>query len=134
MDTLALYWVTRAFLGGMIERGSGAVATIAGAAYLVRVARQTDYSASKFVAFGFTESPRIVPRTIGNDVATLVVFPHYIDTVFFEAVGIERGRQGLIVPRSAIRHASNPHPPGSRFRRRHGLLRHRPDNGSFCRA
>jgi len=120
VNTLALYWVTRAFLGGMIERESGAVVTIASAAGLVGVARQTDYSASKFAAFGFTESLRNELRTDGHSVGTLVVCPYYIDTGMFEGVGtkfprllpilkeatvatrvidsIERGREQLIMP------------------------------------
>ncbi|MCY7411527.1 MAG: SDR family oxidoreductase [Salinibacterium sp.] len=120
VNALALYWVTRAFLGGMIERGSGAVATIASAAGLVGVARQTDYSASKFAAFGFTESLRNELRTDGHNVGTLVVCPYYVDTGMFEGVGtkfprllpilnevtvakrviegIENGREQLIMP------------------------------------
>jgi len=123
VNTLALYWVTRAFLGGMIERESGAVVTIASAAGLVGVARQTDYSASKFAAFGFTESLRNELRTDGHSVGTLVVCPYYIDTGMFDGVGtkfprllpilkeatvatrvidsIEHGRQQLIMPRLA---------------------------------
>lgn len=120
VNTLALYWVTRAFLGGMIERESGAVVTIASAAALVGVSRQTDYSASKFAAFGFTESLRNELRTDGHDVGTLVVCPYYIDTGMFQGVGtkfprllpilkevavarrvidsIEHGREQLIMP------------------------------------
>ena len=123
VNTLALYWVTRAFLGGMIERESGAVVTIASAAGLVGVARQTDYSASKFAAFGFTESLRNELRTDGHSVGTLVVCPYYIDTGMFDGVrtkfprllpilkeatvatrvidSIEHGREQLIMPRLA---------------------------------
>ena len=58
VNTLALYWTTKAFLPGMLERDRGAVVTIASAAGLTGVARQTDYSASKWAAVGFTESLR----------------------------------------------------------------------------
>lgn len=58
VNVMALYWVTRAFLGGMANRRRGTVVTVASAAGLVGVARQTDYSASKFAAFGFNESLR----------------------------------------------------------------------------
>lgn len=120
VNVLALYWVTRAFLPAMSGRGSGTVVTIASAAGLVGVARQTDYSASKFAAFGFNESLRAELRAGGNSVRTLVVCPYYIDTGMFDGVktrfprilpilkeaevaakildAIEGGRQKLVLP------------------------------------
>ncbi|SMX85060.1 MULTISPECIES: SDR family oxidoreductase [unclassified Brevibacterium] len=86
VNTLALYWVTRAFLPGMIERDRGSVVTISSAAGFVGVARQTDYSASKFAAVGFTESLRAELRADGHNVNTLVVCPFYINTGMFEGV------------------------------------------------
>lgn len=116
----SLYWVTRAFLGGMISRGSGTVVTIASAAGLVGVARQTDYSASKFAAVGFAESLRAEMRKERTGVNSLVVCPYYISTGMFEGVrtkfpvllpimepgyavakildAIEAGRQQVILP------------------------------------
>ncbi|MEH0111073.1 SDR family oxidoreductase [Tersicoccus sp. MR15.9] len=120
VNVLALYWVTRAFLPGMIERGRGTVVTIASAAGLVGVARQTDYSASKWAAVGFTESLRNELRADGHPVGTLTVCPYYIDTGMFAGVStrfprllpildqdvvarrvvdaIESGREQLIMP------------------------------------
>lgn len=86
VNTLALYWVTRAFLPGMLERDRGTVVTIASAAGFTGVARQTDYSASKFAAVGFTESLRAELRAEGSKVSTLVVCPYYINTGMFEGV------------------------------------------------
>jgi all-trans-retinol dehydrogenase (NAD+) len=120
VNVLALYWVTRAFLPGMTSRGRGTVVTVASAAGLVGVARQTDYSASKFAAFGFNESLRADLRSGGSGVKTLVVCPYYIDTGMFDGVrtrfplllpilreeevaakildGIEAGREKLVLP------------------------------------
>lgn len=86
VNTLALYWTTRAFLPDMRSRDRGVIATIASAAGLVGVAKQTDYSASKFAAVGFTESLRNELRARGSKVATLVVAPYYIDTGMFDGV------------------------------------------------
>ncbi|MFT4235812.1 MAG: SDR family oxidoreductase [Microbacterium sp.] len=121
VNVLALYWVTRAFLGGMVERRHGAVVTIASAAGLVGVAKQTDYSASKFAAFGFTESLRVELAKAKTGVRTLTVCPYYIDTGMFEGVrtrfprllpilkpeyvatrvleAIEKGKAQLVMPR-----------------------------------
>lgn len=86
VNTLALYWVTKAFLAGMIERHRGTVVVISSAAGLVGVARQTDYSASKFAAFGFTESLRHELRKDRTGIRTLTVCPYYIDTGMFAGV------------------------------------------------
>jgi len=95
VNVLALYWVTRAFLGGMVARRRGTVVTVASAAGLVGVARQTDYSASKFAAVGFNESLRAELRADRADVNTLVVCPFYINTGMFDGV---RTRWPLLLP------------------------------------
>ncbi|MCC5953102.1 MAG: SDR family oxidoreductase [Acidimicrobiia bacterium] len=86
VNALALYWTTRAFLPGMIERNSGHLVTVASAAGLVGVARQSDYSASKHAAVGFDESLRVELRRSAPGVRTTVVCPYYIDTGMFDGV------------------------------------------------
>jgi len=120
VNTIAPFWVTRAFLPGMITRRRGTVVTIASAGGLIGVARQTDYSASKFAAVGFTESLRSEMRAMGTGVRTLLVCPYYIDTGMFDGVrtrfplllpileqqqvatavidALERGRETLLLP------------------------------------
>ncbi|WP_166969961.1 SDR family oxidoreductase [Brevibacterium atlanticum] len=120
VNTFALYWSTKAFLPGMIERDRGSVVTIASAAGLTGVAKQTDYSASKWAAVGFTESLRGELRADGSHVNTLAVCPFYINTGMFAGVqtkfprllpileetdvatrvldSIEAGREQLVMP------------------------------------
>lgn len=86
VNTKSLYWTTRAFLGGMVERRKGMVVTVASAAGMVGVAKQTDYSASKFAAFGFAESLRAELQKSRSGVDSLVVCPFYIDTGMFDGV------------------------------------------------
>jgi all-trans-retinol dehydrogenase (NAD+) len=95
VNTLAGYWTTRALLPGMLARDRGTVVTVASAAGLVGVARQTDYSASKWASIGFTESLRAELRGARSSVRTLVVAPYYIDTGMFEGV---RTRVPLLLP------------------------------------
>jgi all-trans-retinol dehydrogenase (NAD+) len=83
VNVLALYWVTKAFLPAMLRRDRGHVVTMASAAGLVGVARQTDYSASKHAAVGFMESLRAELRRDGAHVRTTTVCPFYIDTGMF---------------------------------------------------
>lgn len=95
INVLALYWVTRPFLAGMVERGRGHVVTVASAAGLVGVARQTDYSASKHAALGFDESLRVELAQLAPGVRTTAVCPYYIDTGMFDGV---RTRVPLLLP------------------------------------
>ncbi|MCL2483072.1 MAG: SDR family oxidoreductase [Propionibacteriaceae bacterium] len=82
----SLFWVTRAFLPGMLERDHGRIVTISSAAGLVGPAKMTDYSASKFGAFGFNEALRNELRQQSSQVSTLIVAPYYMSTGMFAGV------------------------------------------------
>lgn len=123
VNVRSLYLTTRAFLPGMIKRQRGTVVTIASAAGLTGVAKQTDYSPSKFAALGFAESLRVEMKERGHRVNSLVVCPFYINTGMFEGVkskapwllpvleqeqvavhvidAIEAGRHQLVLPWTA---------------------------------
>ena len=104
VNTLALFWCTRAFLPAMVERRRGHVVTLASAAGLVGVVRQTDYSASKHAAVGFAESLRFELRRYAPEVHTTLVCPFYINTGMFDGAG--RGCRGCC--RSWTRPRSSP--------------------------
>lgn len=86
INVLGLFWVTRAVLPAMIERGHGHIVTIASASSLVGVARLSDYASSKWAAMGFDESLRAELRKTAPGVITTVVCPFYIDTGMFHGV------------------------------------------------
>ncbi len=86
VNTLSLYWTSRAFLPAMLEANRGRIVTIASAAASAGVARQTDYSASKHAAMGFTESLRAELRQRGSAVSTLTVKPYYVNAGMFDGV------------------------------------------------
>jgi all-trans-retinol dehydrogenase (NAD+) len=120
VNVLPLYWVTKAFLPQMVARQRGHVVTVASAAGLLGVPRQTDYSASKHAAVGFDESLRVELARLAPSIQTTVVCPFYIDTGMFAgartrfprllpvlrpedvarqiARAIERDRRRLIMP------------------------------------
>ena len=95
VNTLALFWCTRAFLPGMIERQRGHIVTLASAAGLVGVVRQTDYSASKHAAVGFAESLRFELRRFSPQVKSTLVCPFYINTGMFDGA---RSRLPWLLP------------------------------------
>jgi len=93
VNTMALFWVTKAFLPGMIARKSGQIVTVASAAGLIGVRGLVDYSASKFAAVGFAEALRMEHEKTG--VLSTVVCPFFIDTGMFAGVA---SRFPLLLP------------------------------------
>lgn len=91
----SLFWMIKAFLPSMIERGRGHIVTIASAAGLIGVPRLTDYCASKFAAVGLDESLRVELKGVAPGLRTTVVCPYYIDTGMFEGV---RTRFSFLLP------------------------------------
>ncbi len=84
VNTMALFWTTKAFLPEMLRRDSGHIVTIASSAGLVGAAKLTDYCASKWAAVGFDESLRMELRERSPGVKTTVVCPFFIDTGMFK--------------------------------------------------
>ncbi|WP_278802047.1 SDR family oxidoreductase [Bifidobacterium pullorum] len=86
VNVLSLFWTTKAFMPALKKQQRAAIVTVASAAGIVAVARQTDYAASKFAAVGFTNSLRSELKKAGSHIHTLTVCPYYIDTGMFEGV------------------------------------------------
>jgi len=86
VNTLALFWTTRAFLPEMTRRDSGHIVTIASAAGIVGTSRLVDYCSSKHAAVGFDESLRLELKRLGSRIRTTVVCPFYIATGMFTGV------------------------------------------------
>jgi all-trans-retinol dehydrogenase (NAD+) len=86
VNALSLFWTTKAFLPGMIERRRGHLVTIASAGGLIGVPKLSDYSASKFAAVGFDESLRAELKKSAPEVRTTLVCPFFIATGMFEGV------------------------------------------------
>ena len=95
VNTLALFWMVRAFLPGMLERDEGHIVTIASAAGIAGTAKLVDYCSSKFAAVGFDEALRVELRRQNSSIKTTVVCPFYIDTGMFDGV---KSRFPLVLP------------------------------------
>jgi all-trans-retinol dehydrogenase (NAD+) len=84
VNTLSLFWMTKAFLPSMMERNEGHIVTISSAGGLTGVCKLTDYCSSKFASFGFNESLRLELKELGKNIQTTVVCPYYMKTGMFE--------------------------------------------------
>jgi len=87
VNTMAHFWIVKAFLPKMMENDHGHIVTISSNAGLVGVSGLADYSASKFAVYGFNESLRFELYKQGKTgVKTTVVCPYYINTGMFDGV------------------------------------------------
>jgi all-trans-retinol dehydrogenase (NAD+) len=86
VNTMALFWVTKAFLPQMMKNGWGHLVTISSAGGILGTPGLADYSASKFAAFGFDEALRGEFKKRGIGIKTTVICPFFIDTGMFEGV------------------------------------------------
>jgi all-trans-retinol dehydrogenase (NAD+) len=90
VNVLALFWCTKAFLPGMVQRGRGHLAVIGSVVSAVPAAGASAYVASKHAAYGFTETVRLELRTQAPGVRTTFVMPYLINTGMFEGAGETR--------------------------------------------
>ena len=122
VNVLALFWCTKAFLPGMVERDRGHIVTIASLVGATPVPGLTDYVASKHAAYGFAESLRTELAQDAPGVRTTVVLPQVIGTGMFAGAtspwffpeltpeyaaasvltAVERNRQRLLLNRPAV--------------------------------
>ncbi len=83
----AYMWCTRAFLPGMIERGSGYIVFTASAAGLMGAPGMAVYCATKHAVVGFAESVRLELRKAGvSGVGMTIVCPSFINSGMFDGV------------------------------------------------
>jgi all-trans-retinol dehydrogenase (NAD+) len=79
-------WTVREFLPSMLKKNSGHVVSISSVAGMTGCAGMTDYCASKFAAFGFSESLRIEMKILGKNVKCTTICPFFINTGMFAGV------------------------------------------------
>ena len=97
INAVSNFWTVKAFLPGMIERGTGQVVTISSAAGLIGVPGLADYCASKFAVYGFHEAVRKEVKKRGkNDISFTLICPYYINTGMFE--GVKKSPLSFLLP------------------------------------
>ncbi len=85
VDLLGLIYMTRIFIGDMLESGRGHIVNIASAAGLVGVPKLVPYCAAKFGVVGFSESLRLELQLKGyEDVKVTAICPSYVSTGMFD--------------------------------------------------
>ncbi|KAI0068718.1 retinal short-chain dehydrogenase/reductase [Artomyces pyxidatus] len=88
VNTLAHFWILKAFLPEMIKQKAGHIITMASVAGLVGMAQMTDYNASKAAIISLHESLRyeLDKRYKVPQIRTTLVVPGHVQTPLFSTV------------------------------------------------
>lgn len=86
INTAGSMFVVHAFLGAMIERGSGHIVNLASASGYIGNPRMSVYAASKWAVLGWSESLRIEMEKLNTGIKVTAVIPSYINTGMFDGV------------------------------------------------
>ncbi|KAL9647182.1 hypothetical protein ABK040_004897 [Willaertia magna] len=88
VNTISHSFLVKAFLPEMIKKNNDNqyIVTVASAAAISGTASLTDYSSSKYAAFGFHEALRLEIKKKKYKVNTVVVCPYYIQTDLFKGI------------------------------------------------
>lgn len=98
VNSLAHYWVTKAFLGNMIAKNHGMVVTVSSIAAWMSLPDMVDYGASKAAALAFHEGlgGELRFRYNAPKVRTVTVHPGHTRTALF--AGFNQGNSFLMPP------------------------------------
>ncbi len=79
-------FITLEFLPGMFQKNEGHICNIASSAGLISNPKMSVYCASKWAAFGWSDSLRIEMEQLDKNIHVTTVTPYYISTGMFEGV------------------------------------------------
>ena len=96
VDVVAVVDLCTRFIGGMVERGSGAVLNVASTAAFQPLPGQAGYGASKAFVLSYTRS--LGGELRGKGVSTTVLCPGPVDTGFGEAAGFTEAESKGALP------------------------------------
>ncbi|RCI14583.1 hypothetical protein L249_6811 [Ophiocordyceps polyrhachis-furcata BCC 54312] len=91
VNTLAPYWVTKAFLSDMIDRNHGMIVTVSSIAAWLTLPKMVDYAASKAASMAFSEGLAAELSTLykAPKIRVVSVHPGHTRTPLFE--GFQQG-------------------------------------------
>ena len=78
------FWTVKEVLPTMLKRNSGQIVTISSLAGLVGAPYVTDYCASKFASYGFSDALRCELYARGKNIKVTTICPYFVNTGMFE--------------------------------------------------
>ena len=86
INSLGPMYITKAFLGDMIDQNSGHICNIASSGGLISNPKMSVYAASKWALIGWSDSLRLEMKQMNKAVNVTTIMPYYIDTGMFDGV------------------------------------------------
>lgn len=79
-------YVTKEFLGDMLNQNAGHICNIASSGGLISNPKMSVYAASKWALIGWSDSLRLEMKQLKKDIHITTIMPYYIDTGMFDGV------------------------------------------------
>lgn len=80
VNTISLFWVTKAFLPNMLEKRRGHIINVASTAGVFAAPGLVEYCASKAGAIGFSRTLRVELQSLGHDIGVTCICPYAVAT------------------------------------------------------
>lgn len=86
INAIGPMYITREFLGDMMNQNSGHICNIASSGGLISNPKMSVYAASKWALIGWSDSLRLEMKQQNKDINITTIMPYYIHTGMFEGV------------------------------------------------
>jgi short-subunit dehydrogenase len=86
INTNAPMFVTKEFLGDMLDQNSGHICNIASSGGIISNPKMSVYAASKWAVIGWSDSLRIEMIQMKKNIHVTTIMPYYINTGMFDGV------------------------------------------------
>lgn len=110
INLTSVYYVSKAFVGGMVEQGSGRIINIASVASKVGSKYVAAYTASKHGVLGLTRA--LAVELVGNGITVNAVCPSYVETPMTEGAITNMVSRTKMTPEQARAYLANLSPQG----------------------
>ncbi|GAB1446236.1 SDR family oxidoreductase [Flammeovirgaceae bacterium] len=98
INAIAPMYVTREFLGDMLNQNAGNICNIASSGGLISNPKMSVYASSKWSVIGWSDSLRLEMKQMNKNVNVTTIMPYYIHTGMFEGV---KSKIPILDPESA---------------------------------
>lgn len=86
INAIGPMYVTKEFLGDMLNQNSGHICNIASSGGLISNPKMSVYASSKWALIGWSDSLRLEMKQMNKDVNITTIMPYYINTGMFDGV------------------------------------------------
>ncbi|MGO3183478.1 MAG: SDR family oxidoreductase [Aequorivita sp.] len=86
INAIAPMYITKEFLGDMLNQNSGHVCNIASSVGLISNPKMSVYASSKWALIGWSDSLRLEMKQMGKNINVTTIMPYYINTGMFDGV------------------------------------------------